>query len=230
MPVNPEGISTLQLALFDFQKTSSSAFELFPKVWGAIEALADAQVANRQAGLDCLEELNAARFSPLVAYVLFTRLDDPDLAIRARVITLFADVLHPDSQGQFAPETVRQTIFYHLSGLHPRQIYALLEAAVFDSATTTSIAALLKNNCQAGSDLTTTLADRKTPLAIRKQAANFIAQVGYVDALPAIERLIGRLEARVNGQQAFIVNPADSLDEAELLPILLSVSQGLKAP
>lgn len=230
MPVNPEGISTLQLALFDFQKTSSSAFELFPKVWGAIEALADAQVANRQAGLDCLEELNAARFLPLAAYVLFTRLDDPDLAIRARVITLCADVLHPDSQGQFAPEAVRQNILYHLSGLHPRQIFALLEAAVFDSATIPSIAALLKNNCQAGSDLTTILADRKTPLAIRKQAANFIAQVGYVDALPGIERLISRLEARINGQQAFIVNPADSLDEAELLPILLSVLQGLKAP
>ncbi len=230
MPVNPEVISTFQLALFDFEKTSSSSFELFPKVWGAAEALADVGVVNRHASLDCLEELSAARFSPLVAYLLFTRLNDPELAIRARVIKILADVLRPDLQGQFAPEAVRQNVLYHLTRLQPRELYALLEVAEFDPSSAASIATLLKANFMAGNDLTTILADRKIPLSIRKQAANFIAQVGYVDALQGIERLISRLETRVNGQQAFMVNPADPSDEVELLPILTSVLQVLKAP
>jgi hypothetical protein len=230
MPVDPEGIQTFQLALFDLEKYSSSSFELFPKVWGATEALADISVANRQASLDCLEELNAARYSPLVAYILFTRLTDPDLTIRTRIIKLLADVLRPDSQGQFAPNSVRQNVLFHLSRLQPDEIYALLEAADYDPSANSAISTLLKADHQAGGELTDLLNDRKAPLRIRMQAIQFIAQVGYLDAVSGIERLINRLEARVNGQQSFAINPADTAEETELLPALQSVLRGLRAP
>jgi hypothetical protein len=230
MPVDPEGIQTFQLALFDLEKYSSSSFELFPKVWVAVEALTDGNLANRQASLDCLEELNAARYSPLVAYILFTRLTDPDLTIRTRVVKILADVLRPDSQGQFAPDQVRQNVLFHLSRMQPSEIYALLETAEFDPDSVAAITALLKADHQAGLELTTCVNDRKTSLRIRKQALQFIAHVGYLDAAPGIERLINRLEARVNGQQSFVVNPAETAEETELLPILQSVLRGLRAP
>jgi hypothetical protein len=230
MPVDPEGINTFQLALLDFEKTSSSSFELFPKVWGAAEALTDIGVVNRQTSLDCLDELSAARFSPLVAFLLFSRITDPDLMVRARIIKMLAEVLRPDSQGQFAPEPVRQNLLFNLTRMQLREIFMLLETAEFDASTTDSVATLLKVNHLAGGDLTIILADRKMPLAVRRQAANFIAQVGYIDAVPGIERLINRLDARVNGQQTFIMNSVDALDELELLPILQSVLKGLKAP
>ena len=230
MTVDPEGVNLLQLALFDLQKTSSETIELFPKVWAAAEALADRTVELRRDGLVCLEELRAARFSPLVSYLLFTKLTEPDLGLRAIVINILAEVLGPDEGGQFAPEVVRQVLLYHLSQMEPLQIHALLEAVVYDSALESPVGILIKSNCMAGSVLSEILSDRKQTLAIRNQAANFIARVGFVDAAPCIERIIGRIESRVNGQQAFPFNQVDALDEAQLLPNLKSVLVVLQAP
>jgi hypothetical protein len=230
MPVDPEGVNLLQLALFELQKSSSGTIELFPKVWAAAEALADAEIYNRREGLDCLEELKAARFSPLVSYLLFTRLTDPDLGLRGRIIKILADALSPDTGGQFAPDVVRQVLLYHISQMQLFQIHALLEAVVFDSSLEAPVGILIKADCMAGNDLSDILSDRRQPLTIRKQAANFIAWVGFVDAAPCIERLIGRFESRVNGQQAFSFNQMDALDEAQLLPTLKSVLIVLQAP
>jgi hypothetical protein len=230
MQVDPENINLLQLALFELHKTSSGTIELFPKVWAASEALADVNVENRREGLDCLEELKAARFSPLVSYLLFTKLADPDLGLRGRVIKILADALSPDEEGQFAPEVVRQTLLSHLSQMQSFQIHALLESVVYDSTLEAPVGMLLKADCMAGSDLTDILADRKQALAIRIQAVNFIARVGFVDATPCLERLLGRIESRVNGQQAFSFNQMDAMDEAQLLPPLKTALTVLQAP
>ncbi len=230
MTLEPASANLLQLTLFDIQDTNSTAFELFPKVWAAAEALADSQGEVRLSGLACLEELKAARYSPLISYLLFNLLTDPDLCIRVRVIRLLAEALNSDAEGQFALENVRQVLLYHLGHIRKGQIYALLEAAVADASVEPAIAHLLKNNCLAGDDLAEILSDRKTPLAIRERAASFIGRVGFVDATPSVERLVARLELRANGQQAFSFNQADMLDETYLLPGLKELLSTLQAP
>jgi hypothetical protein len=230
MSVDPEGMNLLQLALFELQKTSSETIELFPKVWAAAEALTDANIENRCEGLACLEEVRAARFSPLISYLLFSKLTDPDLGVRTRIIRNLAAVLSPDEAGQSAPDVVRQVLLHHLSQMQFLQVHAMLEAVVYDPTVEAPVGILIKANCNAGSDLSEILSDRRQALAIRKQAANFIARVGFVDASPSLERLIGRIESRVNGQQAFSFSQIDAMDEAQLLPSLKSVLTILQAP
>jgi hypothetical protein len=57
-----------------------------------------------------------------------------------------------------------------------------------------------------------------------------IGRVGYLDALPALERLLARLESRLHGQQAMPFAPKSSLEEAELLPDLQLTLTLLRSP
>lgn len=230
MPLESDGASTIQLTLFDFQKASSGAFELFPKVWTAAEALTDQIAANRLAGLACLEEVSAARYSPLVAYLLVTKLTDHDFLVRAKLIRVLASVFAPDDQGNLAPEAVRQNLLIHLAQLQPAQVLSILEAASADPSLERAVTLLLKASCDAGSQLLDILADRKMSLKLRERAAYFIFQVGFVDAIPGIERIISRLESRINGQQAFSFSLNDSGDESQLLPTLQLALASLQAP
>jgi hypothetical protein len=58
----------------------------------------------------------------------------------------------------------------------------------------------------------------------------FIGTVGYLEAIPALERLAARLEARLSGQQAMTFAPPSQSEENELLPIVRSVLHLLQAP
>ncbi len=230
MHLDPESASTLQLSLFDFQKASSGTFELFPKVWAAAEALTDPNVDNRLAGLSILENLSAARFSALIAYLCYTKITDVDLIFRVQLIKVIAEVLTPDEEGNLAPEPVRQNLTNHLSQMQFPQILAILEAASVDSTIDPQVTSLFKASCDAGNQLLDILADRKMPLKLRERAAFFIFQVGYTEAIPGIERLISRLESRINGQQTFAFSAIDSTDESQLLPTLTLALSSLQAP
>jgi hypothetical protein len=75
------------------------------------------------------------------------------------------------------------------------------------------------------------LAERQLPIAERKQAVHFIGQVGFLDALPTLERLATRLEARLTGQQSMAFAGSGGMaEEAELLPAITRAIGLLKAP
>jgi hypothetical protein len=227
--MDPEGTFVLQPALFEINQTSTTTLELFPKVWIAAEEMVDPILEIRQKSLENLEELSAARFSPLIAYLLFTRLNEPDLGLRCRIIRLLSDALSPDVNGNFASDGVRQILRHHLALLGRDQIYTLLEAIEIEPSLDKAGGLLLKANSRAGEVLAEIMLDRKNPLLIRVQAAQMIGRVGYLDAAPGIERLINRLEARQNGQQAFYFSSAESIEEAQLLPVLQAVQAILRA-
>src|SRR5512143_2370969 len=88
-----------QPPLFTLGGTSSGILELFPEVWSATEAITSADATVRRAGLETLLETGAQRLSPLVAYVLATRLTDPEIELRCRVIILLAGILTNDPHG-----------------------------------------------------------------------------------------------------------------------------------
>jgi hypothetical protein len=91
--------------------------------------------------------------------------------------------------------------------------------------------AQLLNACPyAGNHLADILADRSKTLNIRKQAAHYIGRVGYLAAVPALERLQTRLESRLSGQQAMPFAPPMGTDEVELLPFVRETLAVLRAP
>jgi hypothetical protein len=230
MDVDPPLTNLTQQTLFYLNDTSYNTIELFPSVWTAAEALTSPELAVRQAGFERLEGLNAARFSPLVAYLLATRIKEPDIKLRVRVVRHLASVFSPDEKGQMAPDAVRQHLKAFLSQMRNRSLFSLLQVADFDPTTEPCVAALLKACPFAGNNLACILADRRLRMSIRKQAVIFIGKVGYLDAIPALERIASRLESRLNGQQAMPFAPTDGNDEAELLaPVMTAITQ-LRAP
>jgi hypothetical protein len=230
MDIDPLIVNLEQLALFEWGDSTSGALELFPAVWGALEALVSSEPDAAKIGLEKLEELNAARFSPLVAYVLVTRLSEPDLDLRARIVRILSQILLADKHGKLAPEPVRSLVRSQLALMRTRQVYALLQVIHIDASMENQVARLLNACVYAGHHLGDILADRDMPLAIRVQAVKMIGLVGYVDAIPALERILARLESRLNGQGSmpFAVLPEEK--EAALVPVLQSTLRILRAP
>jgi hypothetical protein len=217
-----------QPTLFDFTETTTGALELFPSVWSALEELTAPEVVLRQSALDRLIELDAHRLSPLVAYLIATRLDDPDIGLRTRVVFILGEMFTPNEDGMPTTESVRHYLMYHLSHMRTRPIYALLEVAEYDPQSISSIARLLNVSPHASKHLSDIMADRKVPIPIRCQAVYYIGQVGYLDAIPALERIASRLESRLNGQQSMTFAPPSFADEANLLPEIQNALSSLR--
>ncbi len=219
-----------QLRLFDYGAPSSGMLELFPAVWGAIEGLTRPEASRRRIALDELSALGAARFSSLVVYVLATRLTDPDIETRARVVEILGRVIVPDEQGNPTPDVVLYHLNTYLSQMRTRQVYALLQVLEHKPELTPEVGRLLNACPYAGNHLADILVSKKTPLPIRRQAVRVIGEVGFLDALPALERMHTRIESRLNGQQRMPFAPSVSDDELALLPDIQRTLSVLRSP
>ena len=97
--------------------------ELFPAVWNAAEAITSPDVDVRLDGLTALEETNAAYYSPLVAYLVASRLVDPDLKMRARVIGLLGDVIQTVDVDPIILQDVRQHVAAYSTKCAPGKFF-----------------------------------------------------------------------------------------------------------
>jgi hypothetical protein len=211
-------------------EVSSGTLELFPTVWQAAENLASKGEDIRHAALDELLSLNALRFSPLVVYITATRLRDPSLTLRARVIESLANVLRVDADGELAPDQVRAYLVSYITQLEQVDIHAILEVGVYEKEIHPHIAKLLNYCPQAGKILSRIVADRDASIEIRRFSTNFIGQIGFVEALPTLERLRNRLETRQGVQRGMPFASPASADESSLLPDINEAISLLQIP
>ncbi len=215
-----------QLLILD---ESVGTAELFPTVWSALEDLTKEDLESRSAALQLIKDLNAARISPVVSYMLVTRITEPDLELRANVVEVLSGVLTVDENGLPASEEVRNSLKIYLSSIRTRQIYDLLQVSDAYPSLESCVALLLNSSPFGGNHLVDILIDRKIPLGIRKQAALMIGKVGYLYTLPTMERIAGRLETFLAGQTSMsFISPAKS-NEAELLPLVQEAIHYLKS-
>jgi hypothetical protein len=209
-----------QLKLFEISDSSPGVVELFPAVWSALECLVAPDVSSRRKAVEYLGKNKAARISPLVAYMVSSRLGDSDLDIRAQAISILADALNPDEQGKYAPVEVRQCVESNLCEMRTRTIYGLLLVLGRYPDLLQEISRLLNSCPFAGTHLADIATSRKAPTDIRSKALQLIATVGYLDAQPALERMLVRLESRLNGQQSMPFASPPGFDDTNLLPDL----------
>jgi DNA-binding protein Fis len=213
-------LSLPQPTLFNFSQTTRGAVELFPEVWGAMEGLISPKTSNRHAALDRLLKLNAPRLSSLVAYLLATRITDPDLTVRVRIIRVIGDIYTPDERSQPISDSVKSALSSYLAQIDAGVVSSLIEASIYDASLFSHVARLLNYCPNAASHLVEILMDRKASLEERRQATELIGRVGFLEALPALERLYIRLGSRMKGQQSMPFAPPPTQDEAELLPVI----------
>lgn len=199
---------------------SIGSLELFPTIWKLLEDLTKEDELTRTSALEQIAEMGAPRFSPVVTYILVTRITEPNLSLRARVIEILSDVLTVDEHGIPSPEDVRNSLRLYLSSIRTRQIYALLQVSAEFPSLETCVCLLLNASSFGGNHLIDILSERKNPLDIRKQAALMLGKVGYLYSLPAMEKIAGRLEANLGGQRSMNFASQASPSEADLLPLV----------
>jgi hypothetical protein len=216
--------------LFDFSDATTGVMELFPTVWAALERLISNDLNKKTSGLEELLNLDAHRLSPLVAYVLATCLSDPDKTFRFRLIQALGGLLSKEDPKLSATEAVKQSLKGYLSKMRRRRIYALLEVAESFPSSVTNVSSLIKACSHAGGTLADIFSDRKIPIELRRQAINVAGIVGFLDVIPALERLAGRLEARMTGQRVMPFAPPTDLTEKSLLPTVQTVLTILNSP
>lgn len=212
----PSGQSSSVLKLkkqLDFDRDTQEA------VWSALEALTAPELEIREQGFDKLVELDAVRRSPLAVYVLATRLLEPDLALRRAVVHCLAELISPARQSPPVAGVVLTYLHSYLSQMRKRPIFALLQVAEFDPESSPQVGALLKACSFAGTQLAQILSDHSTPVPIRRQAVTFTSQFGFLVAVPALERMVRRLESRP-AEETFKLASSEQEDEASLLPYM----------
>ena len=192
--------------------------ELLAVIWEAAESLTSTDTMKRVNGLERLVEFDAIRQLPLVAYLLATRLEEPDIELRTRIVRYLGSLINSDNFESNPAGRVKETLMVTLSNMRTRQIFGLLQVTVYDKTAEADVMDLLSCCSYAGSHLSEILSNRDLPQEIRKQAAFFIGQIGYLDALPVLERMTNRLETRGSEQ------------DAVRLPVLQNAVQLLTAP
>jgi HEAT repeat protein len=218
--MNYNSIPNIQLPLFIYGEPTENILEVLPTVWNAAESLAAPDPITRNQAINAILELGVQRVSPLVAYILVTRLSDPEISIRRRVIYILGDLLMEEELRKDTPDNVRKTTIYALQRLNEDTVYGLLEVAVLDPKIEKFIFQLFNNCSTAGKYLGEILSQWKHPLPVRQKAIYFVGQVGYTEVLPVLERLYNRLEARQNGQYSMSFAPRAVDHDENILPIL----------
>lgn len=211
------------------QQTTEVALELFPAVWQAAELLTSPEVAQRHASLDALLQSGAPRISPLIAYLLTTRLDDADIQLRVRVIEALSNLMKPDEYGKYAAEEVRGQLVNALSVLDLSGLIAVCEAGVHHPNLIPHISTLVNYCPGAGRLLLEIATDRKIEQGNRRLAIFLLGRLGYVDAIGELERLRLRIESRQVGQKSMPFAPPAVVDEQDLVPDLIKTISMLRA-
>ncbi len=216
MDTNP--IPILQLPLFGYGESVTNIVELFPVVWQATENLTSPEAATRQHGIDILLELGAQKVSPLVAYMIATRVNDPEINIRRRVVYVLADLIIVDPSNKQSPDEVRRVVINYLHNINEPVVFGMLEVAVADPKVEKSLYHIFNTCSYVGKYLGEIATQWKNPMPIRQKAIYFIGIVGYLEAMPMLERLYNRLEARQNGQYLMSFAPPSIKSDDDLLP------------
>lgn len=205
--------------------------------WMAGEMFVSPHAEERRRGLAILIGSEASRRSLLTVYLLASRLSEPNLRVRAQIAQALSDYFevrqHGDEREYRYPPEVRTVVSRQLWHLERTEIAALVELHAVSreerlSLQADTVARLLERIPNAAGHLARCASDRTVELRWRCAAIDLIGQVGFVDALPALEGLQARLVGRRAGQMAMMFAPSPEVDESALMPNLRAALQRLR--
>lgn len=165
-------------------------------IWGAAESLISPDLFQRMNGLERLIEQDMIRQLPLLAYLLITRVEEPDIVVRTRIVKTLGEIASAEDVEAPLADAVQRTLIYHISRFRTREIFALLQVSEYDKSAEPYVSSLLSRSSFAGDHLKQILSARETPDEVRRQAAHYIGVLGFLEALPTIERMASRLTDR----------------------------------
>lgn len=225
MDIDPLMMGVNHSDLQNFSATQFFALDQGVEFWKAAQDLIHPDVELRRSGLETLMAFGAASYSPLLAYLLVSRLAEPELQLRARIVKELSRLLDLPFNGNQAINEVIYFLKNNLSQMHRNQIVSLLNLADAEENTYQHVCKIIGQCSYAGDHLADIIADRGSGLAMRQIAARLVGDIGYLSALPTLERISSRLEAKRNNSSLGL----DRLNgESALLPILQDALSQLK--
>jgi hypothetical protein len=182
-----------------------------------MERLIDPDPALRETALEELQSLNDVGDQPLIIYLLTTRLMDPVLEIRFRVVQSVGGLLSGDShQGSLSDHSL-QVLTAFTTQIDKHQLVKLLEVSAAYLAAEEAIMGILRLCSYAGKVLGGIVNDRKLPVEIRQHAIFYSGEVGFLSATGAIRNLVQR-NRKSKARPEWIPIRKKHLDEEILLP------------
>jgi len=225
MDVGSSILKVDNMNLLEHEASESSRFEYLTELWEAAENFVSPEIRERWMGFDWLLNHHLLFKSPLIVYILISRLNEPELDLRVRIVHHVADLIDLNYNLQFEKEYVQKQLIMQLSAMRNRQIFSLLQVVDYDPDLEPQVTKILNYCSYAGTHLSGILSDRLAPNAIRKLAAYFIGKVGYLDALPTMERMVTRLETRTNGTNG---HKSHEITENEQTDLLQTINRSLE--
>ena len=208
-------------------KTQSEAeFEGTEEVWLAAERLVSPRAVEREEALDFLVEQGVLAKSPLIAYLLATRLSDPDLEVRCHMVKALGDVLTGGEQGEQLPDPVLRQLQDFLAYLNKEQILDLLEVSEQYLSAEESLIEIFKLCSYAGNVVSGIVNDRKIPLGIRQKAIYFCGEAGFLETTSTLQVLVMRIEKRNQVLRKFPLRK-NTRDENQLYPYAVAALEKL---
>lgn len=193
----------------------------------ALEDVFSSDISVRNEALDGLARLDAHRRSVLTVSILVQRILDPNIEIRAKVVEMISECLIVSSSEERIPVKVTTRLKRALREIGEREILALLE--LFSRQELRDQICYIFNECsQSGGSLVRILSDRKQEIGIRIAASDVIAEVGFLEARPAVQSLEQRLSNLVSGQIAMSFAPQLTRDAENLLPVVRRTLRALE--
>jgi hypothetical protein len=206
--------------------------ELTPRKRAALQdALEDLIIPNAELqsqALCRLSQMDAHRRSPLAVAFLGTRIIEPDIVLRAKIVSMLATTLTINERAERSPSKVLKILRNILCEIGDREVHALLDLVVANTAMLDPVCTILDQCSICGKTLVDIVNKPTLDVAIRIAAAEVIAKIGFLEAIQPMELLERRLVDRTFRQVA--MNFASrKYDEAEqLIPVLRQTLEALE--
>lgn len=202
-------------------------FRLEKVLWEAAEGLISTDPDIREKSLDRFKEIDGFSGSPLLAYVLVSRINEPDREIRYYLIQLLGSLVDYESPGEHFSDQALVTAKKALDLLGRDQLIRILEVSEHYLTAEVPICNILKLSSYAGVGLSGIVNDRKIPVSMRQQAVFFCGEVGYLSTRPTLQNLVQRVD-KSRSRPGGASDRKKSREDELLYPFVISALEKMK--
>jgi len=203
-------------------------FNIDQRLWETAEGLVSPDPNTRESSLDNLKEIDDFHRSPLIAFLLVSRISEPDLEIRFHLIQLLGSLVDFGSSDQHFSDQALVFAKDALDQMERIQLIRMLEVSDRYLTAERAIRNILKLSSYAGVVLNGIVNDRKLPVSLRQQAVFYCGAVGYLSSKTTLQNFVQRVDksrTRPGGGH----ERKKSRDEEFLYPFVISALEKLKS-